>query len=308
MTDDAAQTEPDTTPAPTPFPVPAQLVAPPKKRMEPGKFLLLTGLLSAPLNFVIMFGVTIIAILPLTIVTLVFAKGNPAALTSTQSTSINLVVSLYATALSYLLLWAFPFVRRAMKLFGSLGLSPRVLKDRMGTRTLGGAVAKSLGVGTLVTAVLVGLELLAGFVLSHIPSLAWLEEDSSNADTTTNMLTSSLSHSSPLVSVLTLFASAILLPICEEFLFRGITAMSLRDSSLWRTLGTRLRTFLICLVSGLYFGLAHFQSDADIAVSLYTMIVMTIFGTVLTYIAAFKYRSLAPTMWAHVLNNFVSFI
>jgi membrane protease YdiL (CAAX protease family) len=268
--------------------------------MERGKFLKLTGLLSAPLSFVVM---TVVGFILGIFLAMTSASGT-SNLDSAMSSSIFIIITLYATIASYPVLLAFPFIRRAMRELDFFGLTR--LKERMRTRTTGGAVAKAMGVGTLTTVLFIGFEVLASYVISLIPSLSWMSGTSKDTSTTSGEISSALTSSHLVGALLTVVATAILIPLCEEIVFRGLTAMSLRESSLFSKLRQGPRTFLICIISGLYFGAVHFQSSAPLAVSIYTMILMTIFGTVLTYIAAFKYKSLAPTLWAHMLNNAIA--
>lgn len=280
----------------------------PKKRMEPGKFLMLVGFLGTPLSFAIANLVSIVLAIAAVIISMSSAQGTDLALSSPEIASLELVVSLYAMILGYALFCLFPFVHRAIRLFGTLGLSPKVLPQRMGTATVRGALFKAVIVGTVVTAIFGGAEILLGYIINRIPALQWFSDDYANSTTTSSSIDDSAFGTSAIISVLTIVATALIIPICEEFIFRGITAMSLRDSSLWKRMGTKLRTRLICAISGLYFGIAHWQTEADISVSLYTVILMTAFGIVMTYLAAFKYKSLAPTIWAHILNNALSFV
>lgn len=273
---------------------------PVKIEMERGKFLKLTGLLTVPLSFVVM---TVLGFV-LGIFLAMTSVGGSGNLDSAMSSSIFLIITLYATIASYPVLLAFPFIRRAMRELDFFGLTR--LKERMHTQTTGGAVAKAMGVGTLTTVLFIGFEVLASYVISLIPSLSWMSGTSKDTSTTSGEISSALEGSNLVGALLTIVATEILIPICEEIVFRGFTAMSLRESSIFSKLRQGPRTFLICIISGLYFGAVHFQSSAPLAVSIYTMILMTIFGTALTYIAAFKYRSLAPTLWAHMLNNAIA--
>lgn len=97
-------------------------------------------------------------------------------------------------------------------------------------------------------------------------------------------------------------------PIAEELVFRGLIGRTIVDSNILRGVdGQRSwwQSSLAYLLSGLFFGLVH-MTGLTVS-SLFTIILMTIFGALLTWLAT-RNKSLAGSIACHVTFNTVQIL
>ena len=92
-------------------------------------------------------------------------------------------------------------------------------------------------------------------------------------------------------------------PIAEELVFRGLIGKTVVDSDVLRGVDGRRswwQALLTYLLSGLFFGLVHVTGLT--ASSLSTIMLMTVFGALLTWMAT-RGKSLAGSIACHVTFN-----
>lgn len=196
-----------------------------------------------------------------------------------------------------------------------LGLGVRGLHGRLGTRSEASAWLKSIGVGLAVAvACMVALQVVGGIGNAVIKAMGGSPTTSSNQTTQDiiNAMKASLGNGHAMEIVLMVLMAGVLGPFVEEVVFRGVIARSLvkSDFLVGRVGNGRMRTLLACLVSGLLFGLAHIMST-DLTFSwmnVLTVLVTWGLGTVLSWLAAVKYDSLWPGIFAHVSYNTASLL
>ena len=196
-----------------------------------------------------------------------------------------------------------------------LGLGVRGLHGRLGTRSEASAWLKSIGIGLAVSvACMVALQIVGGIGNVVIKAMGGSPTTSSNQTTQDiiNAMKASLGNGHAMEIVLMVLMAGVLGPFVEEVVFRGVIARSLvkSDFLVGRFGNGRMRTFLACLVSGLLFGLAHIMST-DLTFSwmnVLTVLVTWALGTVLSWLAAVKYDSLWPGIFAHVSYNTASLL
>lgn len=210
--------------------------------------------------------------------------------------------------LAYPLIFLLPSTRWAHRMIGGYGV--KTLTSRMhvddNKKPLAWLKASGIGIGIglLIVGITTGLSLLSGGVNTQ----------ESSGDTTTGISASAanaiLHWNSPYLveCILLLLFVFFIAPIFEEILFRGIIGMSMRESGLFRHCGKNTRTILVCLVSGLLFGLLHAQFSSSVSISLMTMFQTTIIGMIFTWLAVYKYDSIVPTIFAHMTNNILSIV
>ena len=196
-----------------------------------------------------------------------------------------------------------------------LGLGVRGLHGRLGTRSEFSAWLKSIGIGLAVAvACMVALQVVGGIGNVVIKAMGGSPSTTSNQTTQEilNYMKASLGNGHAMEIVLMVLMAGVLGPFVEEVVFRGVIARSLirSDFLVGRFGNGRMRTFLACLVSGLLFGLAHIMST-DLTFSwmnVLTVLVTWGLGTVLSWLAAVKYDSLWPGIFAHVSYNTASLL
>ena len=208
--------------------------------------------------------------------------------------------------LAYPLLLMLPSTRWAHHMLGGYGIS--TIKDRMHVKSTAMGWVKSaavgIGLGILIVAMTTALSYFSGS----------LKSQDTPGDTTTGITAAAadavLHGNSPYLveCILLLLCVFFIAPICEEVLFRGIIGMSMRESGLFRRTNSTIRMILICLISGLLFGILHAQFSSSVSVSLMTMFQTTVIGMIFTWVAVYKYDSLVPTMFAHMTNNILSIL
>lgn len=205
--------------------------------------------------------------------------------------------------------------RTVIRADDGLGLGVRGLRGKLGTKTEFSAWLKSIGVGLLVMVVIMlALQVVGGIGNAVIKAMGGSPSTTSN-QTTQEILDSmkaSLGNGHAMEIVLMVLMAGVLGPFVEEVVFRGVIARSLvrSDFLIGRFGNGRMRTFLACLVSGLLFGLAHIMST-DLTFSwmnVLTVLVTWGLGTVLSWLAAVKYDSLWPGIFAHVSYNTASLL
>lgn len=209
--------------------------------------------------------------------------------------------------LAYPLLAMLPSTRRAWRLvhgYGILHLDEKLGIPGHKVRAWLRSAGYGIGIGVLIV------------IITTIISLIgeWSGISSSSSSTTTTMAASALesliyNNGNYRIQCLLLISCVVVIgPICEEFLFRGVIGMSLRDSGMFQNAGGRTRMALVCALSGMLFGIMHVQTSASIAVSVATVIQAGIIGALFTWMAAYRFHSLVPSMFAHMTNNILTLI
>lgn len=98
-------------------------------------------------------------------------------------------------------------------------------------------------------------------------------------------------------------STCVFAPLTEEIIYRGFIGRAIIDSGFMRTAdGTRthIGNMIACLLSGLFFGLAHLQPSA--------IITMTILGAIFTWLTSVKTKNLTTSMIAHMIYNTIGMI
>jgi membrane protease YdiL (CAAX protease family) len=210
--------------------------------------------------------------------------------------------------LAYPLIFLLPSTRWAHRVIGGYGV--KTLTSRMhvddSKKPLAWLKASGIGIGIglLIVGITTGLSLLSR-------SLA---NSQGAGDTTTGISAAAanavLHWDSPYLveCILLVLFVFFIAPILEEILFRGIIGMSMKESGLFRHFGKTTRMILVCLVSGMLFGVLHAQFSSSVGISLMTMFQTTIIGMIFTWLAVYKYDSIVPTIFAHMTNNILSIV
>lgn len=236
------------------------------------------------------------------------AFGGPALITMDSSgtpvladmTNLMLVSTSFGM-LAYPLIWLFPAMRRQNRFVGGYGI--KTIDKRMNTSSKAMGWLKAIGIGILLGLLTVIIMTILQIIAS--PVLSGHNQD----DTTTGMivnaftgLTNGTSRYAP-QAILMIISAFLIGPICEELLFRGEIGMSFRDSTMFRKMGEKPRKIAVCILSGLLFGILHFQTGSDMVVSLLTMLFTSLIGVFFSWLALYKFNSVVPTMAAHVTYN-----
>lgn len=112
--------------------------------------------------------------------------------------------------------------------------------------------------------------------------------------------------------VLLLACVCLVNPVAEELVFRGMIGRRLVDSKMLRTgdgsNGPRRwwGSLLVCLLSGLFFGVVHFTSLSMAGVL--PVILTTLFGALCVWLSSIKTRSLWVSISAHVAFNSIQMV
>lgn len=121
-----------------------------------------------------------------------------------------------------------------------------------------------------------------------------------------------VSHEFTVVSgVITLVFSALLSPLLEEMFFRGLLGRSLMESPMLRKSDGRrgiVGTIIICVLSGLWFGIAHINGSDTSTKMIFTVSWMVFMGALFTWLATMRQGGLLLTVSAHVAYNVITLV
>lgn len=98
-------------------------------------------------------------------------------------------------------------------------------------------------------------------------------------------------------------------PFIEEVVYRGFISRSLVESDFLRNERngrSAWQVFLICLITGLWFGLGHVTGADSMMKSTFLLCFMTCFGAFLTWLSCVRCKSVWPGILVHVTYNAVS--
>lgn len=142
--------------------------------------------------------------------------------------------------------------------------------------------------------------------------------DASGSSSTTKSVTQSftgtigVSHQFTVVSgVITVVFSALLSPLLEEMFFRGLLGRSLMASPMLRKPDGRrgiVSTIMICILSGLWFGIAHINGSDTSTKMIFTVSWMVFMGALFTWLATMRQGGLLLTVSAHVVYNVITLL
>lgn len=247
---------------------------------------------------------------------------------STQYSDPNLVIGLSVvfTALAYGFMLITPIVRRVIRVNGGLGLTMRGFADRMRVRANASnrmlvAWLKAIGIGIAAGVVCLGVNQLIANIVNLIPSAGVGGSVSNDTSAILIGMIRGLFNGGENVnipmSVFVLIFTVALGPFLEECLFRGFIGRSFIMSSIGQgqplnaegepqdsgIKPSRLRTFLVCLLSGMIFGCAHAQFTGRWAVDLLTVTSTGLVGVILTWLACVKYRNIWVSFIGHTVYN-----
>lgn len=110
-------------------------------------------------------------------------------------------------------------------------------------------------------------------------------------------------------SVIILLSTCIITPLAEEIAMRGLVGRALVDSSLLRSADgsrTGLSTFMVCLISGVVFGVLHIT--AFNFASLIAFVTTALLGTLLTWLSSVWSRSILPSFACHAAYNTIGIV
>jgi membrane protease YdiL (CAAX protease family) len=142
--------------------------------------------------------------------------------------------------------------------------------------------------------------------------------DVSGSSSTTKSVTQSMmgvvgistSHGFTMVSgIITLSFSAVLSPIVEEMFFRGFLGRSIVESPLMRRKDHSRSvpaTIMICILSGLLFGLGHINTADSMRKMVFTALWMLFMGALYTWLATIRQGGLLLTASAHITYNVIT--
>lgn len=258
------------------------------------------------------------------VVTVVNADGS----VSMEYSNPGLVVGLSVvfTALAYGFMLLTPIVRRVIRVNGGLGLTMRGFADRMRVKAerehrLLLAWLKCVGIGLCTGVVCLVINQVIANIVNLIPSAnvgGSVSNDTSKIliGMITGLFAGDAGTNIPL-SVFVLVFTVALGPFLEECLFRGFIGRSFIMSSIGQGQAldeqgdpvdpsvhpSKLRTFLVCLLSGFIFGCAHAQFTGQWAVDLLTVTSTGLVGVVLTYMACVRYRNIWVSFIGHAVYN-----
>lgn len=121
-------------------------------------------------------------------------------------------------------------------------------------------------------------------------------------------------------SVMLLIAAMFISPVIEEIVFRGFITKTLFKSRVLITNSNEIpnndsatprkrnwwRTILVCVISGLWFGIAHITGFDSTVKNLFLFGFMTLFATFLSWLTSSKYNTILPAAGIHIIYNTVS--
>jgi membrane protease YdiL (CAAX protease family) len=144
--------------------------------------------------------------------------------------------------------------------------------------------------------------------------------DVSGSSSTTKSVTQSMmgavglstSHGFTVTSgIITLAFSAVLSPLVEEMFFRGFLGRSIVESPLMRRKDHSRSvpaTIMVCVLSGLWFGLGHINTADSMKKVIFTALWMLFMGTLYTWLATMRQGGLLLTVSAHVTYNVITLV
>ena len=142
--------------------------------------------------------------------------------------------------------------------------------------------------------------------------------DVSGSSSTTKSVTQSMmgvvglstSHGFTMTSgIITLAFSAVLSPIVEEMFFRGFLGRSIVESPLMRRKDHSRSvpaTIMVCILSGLWFGLGHINTADSMRKMVFTALWMLFMGALYTWLATIHQGGLLLTASAHITYNVIT--
>lgn len=189
------------------------------------------------------------------------------------------------------------------------------LPDDVGDGSMG---RKSLGaVRSVLSGAFIGMIMWSMLNIS-VNVLHGMGVDVSGSSSTTKSVARSfigtigVSHEFTVVSgVITLVFSALLSPLLEEMFFRGLLGRSLMESPMLRKSDGRrgiVGTIMICVLSGLWFGIAHINGSDTSTKMIFTVLWMVFMGALFTWLATMRQGGLLLTVSAHVAYNVITLL
>lgn len=170
------------------------------------------------------------------------------------------------------------------------------------SKPIGGKLAKTIGLGVLLAFACLAVMQIGAVSLKAIGINVQSSDAGMSVESIVKWAVSS-SGVSWLWVLLLVLVIGIAGPIAEEFVFRGLIGKTIIDSNVLRGVDGRRswwQALLAYLLSGLFFGLVHVTGLT--ASSLITIILMTVFGALLTWLAT-RGKSLAGSIACHVTFN-----
>lgn len=170
------------------------------------------------------------------------------------------------------------------------------------SKPTGGKLAKTIGLGVLLAFACLAVMQIGAVSLKAIGINVQSSDAGMSVESIVKWAVSS-SGVSWLWVLLLVLVIGIAGPIAEELVFRGLIGKTIIDSDVLRGVDGRRswwQSLLAYLLSGLFFGLVHMTGFT--ASSLITIMLMTVFGALLTWLAM-RGKSLAGSIACHVTFN-----